>query len=113
MWLHLRRSPTQTFVAPLPLNPHIRRLPTSFPRPMIRRFPISNFVCVGQEPLVHNPYAHGSDMFGNREGSTMRGRSRALALVGAVGAGTTLGMTALASPAAAIIGGEDATETYE
>lgn len=43
----------------------------------------------------------------------MRGRSRALALVGAVGAGTTLGMTALASPAAAIIGGEDATETYE
>lgn len=33
--------------------------------------------------------------------------------MGAVGAGTALGMTALASPAGAIIGGEDATETYE
>lgn len=51
-------------------------------------------------------------MFGNR-GSTKRDRARAVALVGAVGTGAFLSATALASPAAAIIGGEDATETYE
>lgn len=52
-------------------------------------------------------------MLGNREGFVGRGRGRAWALVGTVGAGTVLGVAALASPAAAIIGGEDATETYE
>lgn len=51
-------------------------------------------------------------MFEHREGSTRRGRDRAVALVSAIGAGTVLGVGALASPAGAIIGGENATETY-
>ncbi|MBR8743151.1 trypsin-like serine protease, partial [Nocardiopsis sp. MG754419] len=51
-------------------------------------------------------------MFDNRRKRTGRSRGRGTAIVGMVGAGAFLGATAVAAPAHAIIGGEDATEEY-